>query len=242
MKISIYAMVIMFSYNLIAQDPQLFDTTWILHELNVNNTIITPPNSQVLSELTFLTDGINNVMEVNQSSCIGYAGEIQEFNDNDSLFNLLEFADPFGANCSGDDSLFTFLQNHASLYIDLPSSPPLNPFNYEITEENSVITLTVTNGNNDTAIYRNVPLSLEENELDNLKVIYNAQNETLLLTGYVLEPTIKIAIYNLVGQQQETSDFTNGTSINVKNLPTGIYLITLRNNNGQNVIRKFVKY
>ncbi len=241
MKNVLYFVVLTLSCKLVAQDPLLFDTTWVLHELNINNTIVTPPNSQVLSELTFLTDGINNAIEVNQNSCVGYAGEILEFNDNDSFFNLLEFADPFGANCSGDDSLFTFLQNHASVYIDLPSSPPLNPFNYEITEDNDVLTLTITNGNNDIATYRNVPLGLEETSIDTLKIVYDVQNELLTLEGSLI-PQTKATIYTLAGQKQQENVLKPNTPLDVKTLSIGVYLITLENDVGQQITQKFVKY
>lgn len=240
MKNLLYIVVLTFSCKLIAQDPQLFDNTWFLAELELGSEVIIP-NTPSLDPLVTFNIG-TNILEASDSSCIGgYGGEIESYNTTLGFtLAFFEFS-PIGIDCENEDQ-FNFIEVHSSFYIDLPSSPPLNPFNYEITEESGIITLTITNGNNDTAIYRNVPLSLEENELDNLKVIYNAQNETLLLTGYILEPTIKVAIYNLAGQQQETSDFTNGTSINVKNLPTGIYLITLRNTNGQKVTRKFVKY
>lgn len=234
----IFFIILISSLKFQAQNSQLFNVTWTLHELNLEENIILPTDPAHIGELTF--DEIENLLSITNIECEKtFLGDFTSITNTN--FELFDFVDPFGFGCSSDIA-FNYLENHSLFYISDPADFPNNPFNYQITDENGVLTLTITNGNNDTAIYRNVPLSLEENELDNLKVTYSAQNETLVLTGYVLEPTIKIAIYNLAGQQQETSDFTNGTSINVKNLPTGIYLITLRNNNGQNVIRKFVKY
>lgn len=238
MKKIIYIVVFTLSFELLSQDPQLFDTNWTLYELNINDTSILPSHPLHISEATFNDE--EDSMSVSNIECEKvFLGDFTNFTD--SIFELFDFVDPFGFGCTSDIA-FDYLENHSLFYISDPTDSPNNPFNYEITNENGILTLIITNGNNDTATYRNVSLGLEESSIDILKIVYNVQNERITLKGFSVQQTIEVAIYTVTGKKQQENVLNPNTHLNVKSLSKGVYLLTLKNKVGQQITRKFVKY
>lgn len=190
MNYLIYFLSFVVCSNILAQVPQLFNTTWTLNELNLDGNIIIPSNPLHIGELT--VEDIENLLSVTNIDCEKtFLGDFTAITN--TGFELFDFVDPFGFDCASSIA-FDYLENHSLFYMGDPTDFPNNPFNYEIVDENGALTLTITNGNNDTAIYRNASLSVEEQILDSIRVAYNPENETLLLTGSVLEQSVELFI------------------------------------------------
>lgn len=235
MKNLIYLLSLLVISNISAQDSQLFDIEWNLHELDLDSAIIVPPNSSFQASIFFF----NEDMEVAHGGCnSAYFSDII-YTDN-NIFESIETSIVGLAGECGTTTLNNFITNHYSFY-GYDIGFPINPFNYELTEDNDVLTLTITNGNNDIATYRNVPLGLEETSIDTLKIVYDVQNELLTLEGSLI-PQTKATIYTLAGQKQQENVLKPNTPLDVKTLSIGVYLITLENDVGQQITQKFVKY
>ena len=236
MKNIIYVTFICLSYNSLAQNPQLFENTWILHELTLDGETISSPDSTLNAELIFDED--EESITILQDSCdpsTPFNGGIASYNGMIS-FNLLVFGNPFGSTCDNMSTL-DFLFDHASFY----EEPIPNPFNYEITEDSGVITLTITNGNDDTAIYRNIPLSIEENNLKNIKLVYHKKIETLSFIGALFQG-LQATVYSITGQKKLATALDNNATIEVSDLAKGVYFVSLSTTDNQRGTYKFIKY
>ncbi len=218
-----------------SQDPQLFDTTWNLHELIIGGSTTVPTNPVHLGELTF-TDN-ENIIEVTNENCEKvYVGDITNYDENIG-FELFDFVDAFGLSCE-DASALDFLETHATFYVT-PNNNINNPFNYHIESEGGEISLSITNGQNDIAIYRNVPLSVTNASITTIQLFYNSQTKHLSFSG-LLEKT-ELIIYNLLGQQVLEATVKENEKILVSDLKEGVYLAQMSQDGKEHVI-KFIKY
>ena len=78
--------------------------------------------------------------------------------------------------------------------------------------------------------------SIEDQYLTNISIYPNPTNNTLFISGN--ETPITVAIYNVLGK--EVLSIKNTNNINVKALPSGVYVIRISDGVGQ-TNRKFIK-
>ncbi|HZJ74945.1 MAG TPA: T9SS type A sorting domain-containing protein, partial [Perlabentimonas sp.] len=73
----------------------------------------------------------------------------------------------------------------------------------------------------------------------------NAYPNPFTSTLYVdnVENASRVTIINLIGQQVMSVNLTNTNraEISTSNLPSGVYLVTIVNNQGQKTVRKMIK-
>ena len=96
-------------------------------------------------------------------------------------------------------------------------------------------------------IYRIVDanLSVDENNLSSIKMYPNPTENLLTLDfGPAYSSIESLTIYNIQGQKVQTlSSFENQIStISTKNMSDGLYLVEIRNNDGQKLTQKLVKH
>ena len=235
MKKLLFLLLISTSLKSIAQDPQLLDTDWNLHELLLNDISIEPPFPSFDAAPEFT----ENAVTVNHNFCEeAYVGALEYSGENG--FTISEGEVALVGSC-GQPELLDFMANHYSFYSEFPSfETHNNPFTYEITTSGDELTLVITNGNGDVATYGNFTLGLSENLLTSTKLIYNAENESISFLG--LEQETFLSIHNLTGQKLLDATLSPSETVDVRVLPKGIYFATVSNSNNQRMSRKFVKH
>lgn len=234
MKKFLFTLVLCLCLKLSAQDPQLFDTTWNLHELNISDNIIVPPSPSFESIFNVIE---NNLEVVHQDCEDAYFSEI--IYDGIIKFDIIPETIIGLPGVCGNPDLNEFMFDHYGFY-GLDNGNPTNSFNYTITEENSILTLTITNGNDDVAVYRNVPLSVEENSITKIELYYNSSTQKISFTG-IMEPS-DVKIYDLTGKQHITSKVASNQQIDINQLSKGIYIIKIENSENSQRTFKMIKY
>jgi len=225
----------------LAQDSQLFEHTWLLQELSIEDSSITAPNPSLDNELVFIINSNgNDVIEIFHSSCDGAYGIDIDSYDGEEGFTAISISAPFGEECNSPD-LEEFLQAHGRLFYGDPvTGTTFNPFTYEITSSGDEITLVITNGNGDVATYGNFALSLKDNQLSQSHLLYHPENEYISFTG--LQEEALLSLYNLNRQKQLEASINNSQTIDLSSLSKGVYFAVVVNQDNQRVTRKFVKY
>jgi hypothetical protein len=90
------------------------------------------------------------------------------------------------------------------------------------------------------ATYGNFVLSLQDNALSLLQLLYHPENENISFIG--LQQEASLALYNLSGQKQLEANINHSQTINLSSLSKGVYFAVVVNQDNQRVTRKFVRY
>ena len=222
-----------------SQEPQLFDTIWILQEITIDDTTINPP-SNAINELYFNNDNSQDTIEITQVSCVGgiFVINIESYNSNIS-FIASSIGFPFDDECPNPQQAM-YLFFHGSFYGDFNTGVTTNPFEYEITTIDNSIQLTITNGNGDIAIYGDEALSVADNDNTQIQTNYDAAQKKILVTG--LTQNASATIYNLSGQLEIWYNISSNAAIPVNLLSNGIYFVNIVQGNKRSMTYKFVKY
>jgi len=229
----IVLLIILNSLQLKAQSQDLVNNTWYLEKVVISGDDIFVPNlgSQPIAYAEFNSDVL-----------------FTEYCN--SLFANLQYSDNMNFSLSGQGLTFEgcFVEEYdtfdAIYFNDFFGFMEgfFQPFNYEITDESPTLKkLTITNTNEDQAVYYSETLSTPNNEgLGILKLYPNpAQNEFSVNTDMNID---QIKIYNLSGQivlrfQRETSN----PSYDISSLSNGIYFVELSSLEGKKTVRKLIK-
>lgn len=207
------------------QDETLFNHTWNLHELQIDEESFI---SNQLDIISFITDN-EDILGIGNAVCdIGYHATPIVFNAQTSFEIEFISLSPIGPLCDmyNDAEAFQALEDHATFYTIPPTSAPKNPFTYEIIEQGGAIALTITNGNGDIAFYQNVPLSIEENTLAVVELVYEKQNQTLSFTG--IQEQMLLEIYSINGVKLVKRSILHNDTIDLSVLSSGVYLISVQ--------------
>jgi len=151
------------SVGLYAQNPDLFDYTWYLHNLVIDNISNIPP---INNEIPFVPAEFFETGTLFTGMCEnGGSGELQYIGTNEFLVLEMNFLQ---GECFHN---LPFNQDYSNLYQNFwsPLAGSGTVF-YEIIEEGDVLTLTIISPNDDFAVYKNeAPLSI--NDFSNSKFL-----------------------------------------------------------------------
>ncbi len=226
---TIYILIVScITFGTYAQDPQLFDNTWYLEKLVIDSDEIFPPsNFEAIFEIDL------NFINISHPSCEDFLNgsvlsiDNATFSLNDDLINLI-------GSCT-DQIIF----HHYSIYGGI-DSPPKNPFNYDITTENDISSLVITNVDGYQAFYNNTPpLSINENDNITISLYPNPVKDQLFIN-----PTTqleKASIYTITGKLMFCNTISSDSSIDTSKLSHGLYFITVEDLEGNKVTKKLVK-
>ena len=223
-----------FSY---AQDPELFEHTWYLDKIVLENgdEHIPVPNNDVphialmfngQEPYNFETIVCNDfVAELDYDSNISFAITHSEM--------TLLICEPI-ENYSFEGMHFGFFLTETNDHIEAP-------FYYEITtDENDNKMLIITNEREDQAIYGNQQLSTTQFENIRFSVYPNPVSEILHIAH--LQTVAKAIVYNINGQQIKTKNISSiNKEINVSQLQNGLYFLVLEASGGKQQTIKFLK-
>lgn len=236
MKNLIYVIIALLGGKGLCQDPQLQENTWFLSELNIDGDIVTPPIIELDNKLTITGE----IMEIEHDSCEDTIFTIM--GDNyvaETGFIAESIENPFDDDCV-NPAIQEFFRAHGRFYGDLNTGITINPFSYTIESNTNTLTLTVFNGENNTAIYNNETLSLSNSSLRDVALRYDLKTENLSLSGG--DTTSRIIVFDISGQRLLETSLATGAPINMQSFSKGVYLVAINTapNNNINTF-KFVK-
>ncbi len=226
------------SYNLYAQDPQLFEHTWYFVNGELNGESFVQPFENHIAIVSFSFEVI--------SICYQFCDECIS-NENIGSYTNDNFIipDDEGENwlvligfCNPPESDFIDLHNSVYFYTHDVSK---NPFSYTIETVDDYYQLTITNGEGDYAIYNSVLLTTPSFNQNSFTLYPNPAEEILFINNN-FQQEVNATIYNLKGKLVQSLQIKVGqTQIEVKQLKTGLYFMVFENETGQQVSKKFVK-
>jgi heat shock protein HslJ len=223
---------------LFAQDPELFNHTWYLQKIVLEDgTEHTPiPNDDVPFITIIFNDEIPYYFET--SVCNTFFGSLI-YNSNQSL-TIQESAMTL-IDCKPVEN-YSFEGIQFGFFLDNNNNHIEDPFPYNITTAgNGDKTLTIINVRGDEAIYGNLLLSTGQYDSVQFQLYPNPVQETLQINQNIYQ-FVTATIYNLQGKKIYRHTLENSHStIDVKTLNSGLYFLVLESETGERVAQKFVK-
>src|SRR5690554_4362098 len=222
-------------YNLYAQNSMLFENTWYLHNLVIDENSNIPP---VNDEIPFVPADFYENGVIYTGMCEeGGAGELEYIGTTE--FNVLEMNFLQG----GCHQNHPYNQSYSGLYQSFWGPlVGIGLISYEIIEDEQIRTLIITSPNGDYAMYSNeVPLSTGYFTYNHFILYPNPVKETLNINNNSNQQVSAI-IYDLNGKLIQSHVIDNEmTALDVKNLNQGLYFIVFETETGERVSKKFVK-
>lgn len=219
-----------------AQNDVYFDGVWILESLTINNEILSPPSNEEIDQV-FLGFEFNNNVEPDGiiiEFCRWAYNFIDLPGDASTGFISIGEVDPSDNTCSLEESL-----SFDALYFNFYNSDDDGVFEYELDLESNNSTLLFRSSNGDEVLYRDTTLSIEENNFSTLKLYpVPSKNEVFIYSDNSTEIK-EIHVFDLKGKKMIIRNKHN--SLNLENLPQGMYIMELVGQNGLKTIRKFIK-
>lgn len=216
-------------------DPQLFDTTWYLNELIIDDENSTIPSNDEIEHITIVVYEQNLVASV----CLSPAIEIVL---DDQFMTIIAFGILAGDVVCQDPDNNTF-ENLYYFFLFQDGNLPI-PIEYEIlTDSQGNKELTLTNNNGDQAIYGDVLLGVQNQEEVSFTIATNPVEEVLQLyfsTSLVQATTVIYDVQGRVVNERKAIDGASNTLLQVQNLRKGIYFIEITNGT-QRGVKKFIK-
>jgi len=237
MKKNILILFLGVSLSCLAQDSQLFQNTWYLHNLIINTQNNVPTTSMDVTHVSLYFNNTVNRNYVSGSVCNSFSADA-DFDDTNQSFILTSFIQTLGGCDLASDTQYELLYFH--FYSDHLNSP----FEYSIlSNSDGSKTLTVTNYSGDKAVYGSVVLSLHEYSINRFSVSPNPVLDELFISEIEGLNNFSIAIFNINGKQvlSLNSSDVSTNSINVEKLSKGLYFILFDDKLEQFEMKKFIK-
>lgn len=214
-----------------AQNPLLYQYNWQLSYIVVNGVTYNAPSNTEVPSISLMFEQVNNSFYTDV--CNYATGTIASADTNTfTLSNMIQSLIICNTQVNGDfeaQYFYIFFQNVGS------------PINYSFVTTTDEPVLTLTNSNNNTAVYSGILLSTKDFNSEFVSVYPNPSEDKINIssTNESLE-NWNWEIYNQVGTLLQSGKYSRDPSINVKNLDTGIYILKLTSE-GQQVIKRFIK-
>jgi hypothetical protein len=233
LKNQILLIFIWISYSGFSQDSRLFEQNWYLHDLIIDGQSNVPP---INNELSYILLEFNEPDEFHTVVCDGTNGfATLNFNGTTEF----SFSSPI-VWLAGSCSLFENIM-YTNLYQDgFWYNTSLSLVQYEIIENGQGRMLTVTASNGDQAIYSENLLITFEFENSFFRIFPNPVDNIIYLEYADNIFVNRIRIYDINGRQVllEEKAFSQ---IDVSNLKSSVYFISIENNDNKVLVKKFIK-
>lgn len=235
--------------NVTAQNPILFNHTWYFEIGSIDDEILVNPLVPVIlpydyvivsSILIFSNE--NSVFRLSPSNnyCdLSCNGEIV-FLNNENIFSSNNDGFCFGMGCEYGPA--SDILNTINYFFGIDTiTEAQNPFSYNIEVVDNQYKLTITNNDGNWLIYNSISLSnptFNENTLS----LYPNPIQNILNIQNTASNLFKVQIYDLNGRLlQNHSLQSQEVSLDVSDLLSGVYLVVLENEIGNQISRKIVK-
>ncbi|NGX84524.1 T9SS type A sorting domain-containing protein [Aequorivita sp. KMM 9714] len=220
--------------NLYAQDPNLFDNTWYFVSGELDGEIFFQPPEEHNIEVNFN----NNEIYLCYPSCdecynneVDITGDTFIVSENEPWIVLI-------GNCNPPQNDYIGVHNSVYFYNHQTSK---NPFNYSIETVEDYLQLTITNGVGDFAIYNSVFLDTPKFDNSSFNIYPNPVQETLHI-NHNFNQSVTVSIYDIGGKKLVSDTLESKVStINVKDLNSGLYFVIFNNEAGESLLKRFIK-
>ncbi len=198
---------------------------WYLNNLQIGGVANLPPNNLELLDypafMSFLGNQSESYDDGNIASriCIVdmqmyslyFPSSLNEFYFYDMTFGIAECS--FADNISYRELYFNFFEHNAP-----------GPFTYELTNNDTTLTITAPNG--DYAVYGNYPVSTTDNTINTKMVLYpNPTTNTFKIE--TTQNIKKVEIYSVLGKLVQT--YSKQTVYDISHLSSGVYSVVIDN-------------
>jgi len=241
MRTKTLILIIGISLNGFAQNQMLFDNSWTLQDLVINNESNLPPsNSEVSSvDLEFNFSEFESYSTYSHL-CETIGGQI-DFIDSDS-FSFSDMNETLGGGCNQTPN-FIYEGIYFGFFFNNYNNG--NQFDYSIIiNSDTSKTLIITSLNGDQAIYGSAVLSIESSEKSNLSLFYNSEINSIEINSKDYLGRFSLKMFNTLGKEVlnlKKYDQEN-RAIDLQNFPDGIYFVSLQNETGEILRKKIIKY
>lgn len=228
---------------LYAQDSELFEHTWYLTKVTIDDIDYIPSDYGYYPSILFTEfEGIYELSFADPLN-ISCSYEIFDFQSNPNRFHInanawicLPDQTCLGAP-NPEDPCTIIYGNHALIYNEKSS-----PLTYEIEDNNDdTYTLEIINNQGNKAYYLSEFLTIEDFKLIEISVYPNPTNSFLNFSGDI-DKEIQATIYNLEGKLLQSQIIsTSNSQIDVKHFYRGLYFLVFENETGERVSKKFIK-
>lgn len=231
----LYTLILLATLNLsFAQDPQIFNTSWYLHNVIVNGVDNIPPNPNM--NISFLTP-----TNLYADACNSLFGSVV-FENNTTHFSGSNYG--ITLNICQDADAAIYQETYFSVFLDGvdSGSPWTSYFTYSISETEGVKTLIINSAFNKQAVYKTVTLSNQQLNKESFSFYPNPSEDfiEINLNTYLTNNTT-LEIYNETGIIHKTEKLSVPQArIDTKDLASGIYFLKISNQNGTTV-KKLIK-
>ena len=236
MRTKLLILILGISLNSFAQDSILFENSWYLQDLIINNESNLPPTNDEVQNilLEFFSDN-------NFASYVCEAlGGIVVFDNVNNNFTFSELSETLGGGCEQTPNFI-----YEGLYFSFYFNNVDNPFGYSILiNGDDSKTLTITSSNGDQAIYGSEILSIEDKSKSNFSLFYSKFRNSIDINSNDFSGNFSITLFDIHGKSVfDLNEYISGKkSISIQNLPNGIYFVLLQNEIGEILIKKILKY
>jgi hypothetical protein len=232
-----------------AQNPVLLDQTWYFEIGSIDDEIFIKPEVPIESNPSNLPfqsllengfDGETPFFIISVNYCDdGYILQLS-FEENQNTFTGQDVTALIGIGCNANFTGAYLFESKIKEFYGIETEA-INTFNYTIEEVDSYYKLTITKTNGDWLIYNSVVLSnptFNENTVslypNPIQDVLNVKNSTGNLTS--------AKIYDINGRLLQNHALqSNEVSLDVSQLNSGVYLVVLENETGNQISRKIVK-
>jgi hypothetical protein len=228
----LYTLILLAALNFsFAQDPQIFNNTWYLKYITLDNVTHYPPNPNITlnfnSSNSFITDPCNYL-----------AGSVL-FENNYTNFSTSEYV--MSLILCPDETLGTFEGIYFPFFTDNFSTNPVN-FTYSIIDLTGQLTLFINSEFNKQAVYGNDALSTQQFNNESFSFYPNPSEDFIEINlNNSLAKNTTLEIYSNIGILQKSERLTaTTTQIDINNLASGIYFLKISNQNGT-TLKKLIK-
>ncbi|OAD91753.1 hypothetical protein A7A78_10880 [Aequorivita soesokkakensis] len=231
MKTLLYLLLFNISAISFAQDPQLFENDWYLYEVMSTDegtlydvSLISPsitPYLRISEDLTYSGEG----------ACNTFSGTYEFFPPNDlSSISFIATTNDCG------------IQQHNWFEYDYFGFIS-NGFWFSITQDNGGKVLSMSSPLMGYAIFKSYPLSTSDFQKNKFQLYPNPAKDKMFLSATNPTENLKVKIFNIEGKllSSQTLALEKQTSIDVSNLSSGMYFLNIEDENGNTVVKKFIK-
>ncbi|WP_452222966.1 T9SS type A sorting domain-containing protein [Lacinutrix chionoecetis] len=234
MKNLLIVLLALYTVKSLAQDAQLYDNYWYIHDVVISGNSNIPPSSPTES-ITTSTEffGVNFLSHI----CDSIGGTLS-FDDALSNFSFLELYQTLSGGCSE-----TINHNFEAIYFAFYFNNMNNPFTYAITQNTNSKTLIVTSVNGDYVEYGSATLGVDKNKMLDIEISPNPVIDVLTITNKSRNDELKVNVFNIEGQLELALKIqtTENPELNIEKLKTGVYFFVFETNDGRKETKKIVK-
>ncbi len=238
MKQRIFFLVLFFVS--FTQAQEIYYHPWYLYQFNVGgNDFPISYNEEIPIVQANFTQGNPDLFET--GACNGCVGEV--FIDTNQATMQFDISCTLSECTNSDNTDFDnaysyfFTENSQDMYtysfgyVDGPPGP-------------DEVLLWITKPNGDYIIYSDLQyyFSIPENALQYLQILPNPVTQSFAIMGSKNVGALQLTLFDMNGKKVvQLANCVIGESININQLKTGIYFVSLTDENGYNLVKKLVK-